>query len=184
MRTGSDMKVRTLPKVFKIWVMIMGLVALCVGTTYLLVQQQGRMSMNDPLISIVQINRAQIAKHVGPSTLAVGVGVDLSIYEGAFITFYGLDKSVIASSATLSDKALKLPTGVLDYVRAHGHSTVTWQPAPGLRFATYTEYVPDFGYINASQSLKQIEVLASRNVWFSAAAIVAAGIIAGVGLIL
>ena len=178
------MKIRALPKLFKLWVMIMGLVVLCVSTTYLLVQQQGRMSMNDPLISIVQINRAQIAQHVEPSTLAVGVGVDLSMYEGAFITFYGLDKSVIATSATLSGKALKVPVGALDYVRTHGHSMVTWQPAPGLRFATYTEYVPGFGYINAAQSLKQVEVRASRNVWIAAAAIVSAGIIAGVGLLL
>ncbi|TRZ85964.1 MAG: hypothetical protein D4R83_05520 [Streptomycetaceae bacterium] len=169
---------------FKLWVMIMGVVTVCIGTTYLLVQQQGRMSMNDPLISLVQVERAQIGAKVSPGRLAAGDGIDLSINEGAFVTFYGLDKSVIATSATLAGKALRLPAGALDNIRIHGHSTVTWQPTSALRFATYTEYVPNFGYISAAQSLKQVEIRASRNVWLCTAAIVAAAIIAAVGLTL
>ena len=65
----------------------------------------------------------------------------------------------MATNVTLNSKALKVPKGVLDYVKKKGSDVATWQPQPGVRLAMIAVHTPKGkAYtVVAGRSLRKIE---------------------------
>lgn len=156
---------------FYVWLLIVFLFGLSIMTSYVFVQQEGRSSMNMPLLQIAQTVEFDLHAGVEPSEILKGRQIDLSLNQGPFITLYSLEKKVLGSSQHLNGQTLTLPVGVLDNARRNGETRVTWQPTHGLRFASITDYLPNFGYVSVSQSLKETEARATRGSWIALAAI-------------
>ena len=135
--------------------------------------------MNMPLLQLAQSVETEIRAGVKTSEILKGQEIDLSVNQGPFITLYSLDKKVLGSSQHLSDQILTLPSGVLDHARTRGEVRLTWQPTRELRFATITDFMPTFGYISISQSLKETEARATRGVWIALSALGLGALVSG-----
>ena len=77
---------------------------------------------------------------------------------------------------------MTLPTGVLDISRSRGESRVTWQPTSKLRFASITDYVPTFGYVSVSESLREVENRATKSAWIAMLAGGIGSLTSGIGI--
>ena len=62
----------------------------------------------------------------------------------------------LASSGDLFGLPPIPPSGVFDYVRAHGHDQITWQPAEGVRHAIVVDRYRG-GFVVAGRSLSVVE---------------------------
>ncbi len=158
-------------KYLYVWLLTVFLFGLSIMTSYVFVQQEGRSSMNLPLLQLAQTVEFDLHSGVQPSEILKGRQIDLSVNQDPFITLYSLNKKVLGSSQHLNGQTLTLPVGVLDNARRNGETRVTWQPNRDLRFASITDYLPNFGYVSVSQSLKETEARATRGVWIALAAI-------------
>lgn len=169
-------------KYFYIWIFTVFLFGLPIMTSYVFVQQDSRSGINIPLIQIMQSVKADLQAGVKPSAILEARQIDLSSSQSPFITLYGLDKKVIGSSQSLNGRTLTLPIGVLDISRSRGESRVTWQPTSELRFASITDYVPTFGYVSVSESLREIEDRATKSAWIALLALGLGSLTSGVGI--
>ncbi len=153
--------------VIYIWLLVMFLFGLSIMTSYVFVQQESRSGIEIPLIQVMQSVKADLQAGVAPSTILKAQEIDLSIAQSPFITLYALDRKVIGSSEHLGGQTLTLPSGVLDIARARGEYRVTWQPTKDLRFASVTDYVPTFGFVSVSESLREVEARATWSMWIA-----------------
>lgn len=169
-------------KYFYIWVFTVILFGLTIMTSYVFVQQDARSGINIPLIEIMQSVKADLQAGVKSAAILEAKQIDLSSSQSPFITLYGLDKKVIGSSQSLGGRILTLPTGVLDISRSKGESRVSWQPTSELRFASITDYVPTFGYVSVSQSLREVEDRAAKSAWIALLALGLGSLASGVGI--
>ena len=140
-------------------------------TSYVFVQQEGRSSINIPLLQLAQSVEADLRAGVKTSDILKAQEIDLSANLSPFITLYSMDKKVLGSSQHLNGRTLTLPSGVLEHARINGAARATWQPTRELRFASITDFMPTFGYISVSQSLRETEARATRGVGIALAAI-------------
>jgi hypothetical protein len=171
---------RLLP--FYVWLFAVFVIGLPVMTAYVFVQQEARSGINIPLIQIMQSVRSDLQTGVKPSVILQAKQIDLSISQSPFITLYGLDKAVLGSSENLGGRVLTLPNGVLDLAKSKGEYRVTWQPTSALRFASITDYVPTFGYISVSESLREVENRASMSAWIALLALGLGSFTSGLGI--
>jgi hypothetical protein len=167
---------------FYVWLFTVFLFGLPIMTSYVFVQQEARSGINIPLIQIMQSVEADLRAGVAFADILKAKQIDLSISQSPFITLYGLDRKVIGSSQYLSGRTLTLPTGVLDNSRSKGESRVTWQPTSDLRFASITDYVPTFGYVSVSESLREVEDRASESAWIAVLALILGSFASGLGI--
>ncbi len=167
---------------FYMWLFTILLFGLPIMTSYVFVQQESRSGINIPLIQIMQSVKTDLQRGVKPSAILAAKQIDLSGSQSPFITLYDLNKKVIGSSQTLSGRTLTLPTGVLDIARSKGESRVTWQPTSELRFASITDFVPTFGYVSVSESLREVEDRATTSAWIALLALGLGSITSGVGI--
>ena len=177
----ADMK-NLSPKYFYIWIFTIFIFGLPILTSYVFVQQEGRSAIEIPLIQVMQSVKADLQAGISPSTILKAQQIDLSIDQSPFITLYALDKKVIRSSERLGTRTLTLPSGVLDLAKAKGEYRVTWQPTSALRFASVTDYVPTFGFVSVSESLREVEARATRSLWLALLALGLGSLMSGLGL--
>ena len=170
-------------KYFYMWIFAVFLFGLPIMTSYVFVQQEGRTSINIPLLQQMQLVEADLRSGVSTSDILKGRQIDLSITQSPFVILYSLDKKVMGSSELLGGKSLTVPIGVLDNARARGEVRVTWQPTSELRFASVTDYMPTFGYITVAQSLRETEARATRGVWLALIAIFFGSLTSGIGIL-
>lgn len=156
---------------FYLWIFTIFLIGLPIMTSYVFVQQEGRSSINIPLLQLAQNVESDLQSGVMPDEILKGKRIDLSVDQSPFITLYSLDKKVLGSSQHLSGETLSLPSGVLDNARIKGQARVTWQPKDNLRFASITDFIPTFGYVSVAQSLQETESRATRGMWIALAAL-------------
>lgn len=167
---------------FYIWILTVFLFGLSIMTSYVFVQQEGRSGIDIPLIQIMQSVKTDLQTGVKPAVILEAKQIDLSSSQSPLITLYGLDKKVIGSSQFLNGRTLTLPTGVLDISRSKGEARLTWQPTSELRFASITDYVPTFGYVSVSESLREVEDRATRSAWIALIAIGFGSMGSGLGI--
>jgi len=149
-------------------------------TSYVFVQQEGRSSINIPLIQIAQNVESDLRSGATPGEILKGRQIDLTVDVSPFITLYSLGKKVVGSSQHLNGQTLTLPNGVLENARIKGEERVTWQPTRNLRFASITEFMPTFGYVSVAQSLQETESRATRGMWIALLALALGGFVSGV----
>lgn len=167
-------------KFFYIWIFTLFLFGLPIMTSYVFVQQEGRSSINIPLLELAQNVESDLRSGVLPNEILKGKQIDLSLDQSPFITLYSLDKRIVGSSQRLNGQLLSLPSGVLDNARTKGDVRVTWQPTHNLRFASITEFVPTFGYVSVAQSLQETEARATRSMWIALLALALGAFVSGV----
>lgn len=149
--------------IFKAWLPIAVAVTGVIGTAYVLVQQDMRLSANDPQMRIAEDAATLLAKG-RPVQLVVSdqdPGLDLLTSLSPFLAVYDASGTPISRSMTLDGAAPKPPAGVFAYAKAHGLDTVSWQPRPDVRQSLivmpYTAPDGTTGFVAAGRSLRVIE---------------------------
>lgn len=153
-------------KGFILWLPL-GLVALILcGFVNLAVQQNYRMSANDPQIQVAEdIASAVSSGNATPDQIvSPNPTQDLANTLSSFLIIYTATGTPIGSSVVLDGKIPSMPAGVSDYVNLHGEDRITWQPKPGVREAVVvTKFggaTPGFALVG--RSLKEIEIRESN----------------------
>lgn len=95
---------------------------------------------------------------VGGVTASTGAAarVDLAASLAPFFVVYDRSGDPIAGTGYLGGQLARIPVGVVRSALAAGVDRVTWQPRPGLRFATVALRDGD-RVVMAAQSLKPVE---------------------------
>ena len=132
-------------KAFLLWLPL-GLVTLILcGLVNLAVQQNYRMSANDPQIQVAEdISTAVSDGSATPDQIvSPNPTQDLASTLSSFLVIYTATGTPIGSSVVLDGKIPALPSGVADYVTLHGEDRITWQPKPGVRIAAVITNLSD-----------------------------------------
>ena len=131
-------------------------------TAYALVQQDMRLSANDPQIELAEETTAALSHGASPASILNPAQTDISKELTPFGIVYDAAGKVVASSGTLNGAAPAVPSGVLAYARTHADDRFTWQPAPGVRIAAvvrkYQLGSTTTGFILVGRSLREIEL--------------------------
>ena len=145
--------------IFKNWFAYAGIITLLCGIVYITVQQNYRLSANDPQLQIAEdaanaINKGADPKSLIGSTPAIEISQSLSPY----LIIYDASGNIVAGSATLNGQPLKIPKGVIDYIQKNGKDAATWQPQTGVRQAMVGFSTANKAYITvAGRSLRNTE---------------------------
>ncbi|MFN8475936.1 MAG: hypothetical protein U0822_27420 [Anaerolineae bacterium] len=144
--------------VLRYWLAPAAAATLLAGMIYLVAQQSLRLSANDVGVQVAEDTAAALEAGQDPAGL-IGSPVDVAKSLAPFAIIYDDAGHVAASAARLDGATPVLPPGVLDNVRSHGESRITWQPQPGVRLATVVTRVdgPTPGFVAAGRSLREIE---------------------------
>ncbi len=136
--------------------------ALC-ALAYVGLQQNYRLSANDPQIQIAQdiaaaINRgdAQASAIVPPEPTS-----DISSSLATFVVIYSATGTPLGASAGIDGKAPTISQGVLATALKAGENRVTWEPKKGTRIAaviTSFKSPTESGFILVGRSLKEVEI--------------------------
>lgn len=167
-------------KAFLLWLPL-GLVTLILcGLVNLAVQQNYRMSANDPQIQAAEDVAAAISQgKATPDELFSGTPTEMASSLASFIITYSATGTPIVSSVVLDGKTPSLPNGIADYLNTHNEDRITWQPKPGVREAVvvtkFSGSQPGFALIG--RSLKEVEIREQNLNVFTLAALLAAWIL-------
>jgi len=99
------------------WIPYAAIITLLCGITYIVVQQEYRLSANDPQYQMAQDAAFALSNGADPKSLVSSSPCELSHCLSPYIIIYDDKENVVATNAFLNGKAPKLPAGVLDYVR-------------------------------------------------------------------
>lgn len=147
---------------FEIWLPLAVVIVIMTGTFYAAVQQNYRLSANDPQIQIAQDVAAALTSGQAPPEAVVPPTPTTEIIPSlsTFVAIYSATGTPIGSSASLDGKLPVLPVGVFDFAQKFGENRFTWQPKPGARFAAIVVYFSgkSSGYVMAARSLREVEL--------------------------
>ena len=156
------MKQNRLAETFKAWLPFAVVIIILSGLAYVAVQQNYRMSANDPQIQVAEdVSTAIALGQAAPDTIVPATPTqDMTQSLSAFVIIYSATSSPIGSSVGLDGKIPPLPAGVADYASVHGQDRFTWEPKPGVRIAAVVSHFagPVPGYVLVGRSLKEIEI--------------------------
>jgi len=147
----------------KIFTFLTGAVmsTLVFGMIYAAVQQDMRMSANDPQIQIAEDTATYLNSAGDMQSLAGQYDqVDFGQSLAPFIIVYDAHGTPLLSTGTLDGDVPTVPPGVLTYATVHGEDHLTWQPSSTTRVATVVvPYVGDGsgGYILVGRNLREVE---------------------------
>lgn len=155
---------KNLTKVFIYFLPLAVVITLLCGLIYVVVQQDIRMSANDPQIQIAEDYASLLTNGIQPQLLVPQRKVDISKSLATYVIILNDKDDVILSSAILDNKTPTPPKSVFDYVRTSGETRITWQPKTGVRSATiiarYNGVNP--GFILVGRSMREIEIRADN----------------------
>lgn len=134
--------------------LLLGIITLLFGTIEGTAQQVLRQSANDPQIQLATDTASALNQGASPSSL-VKAKVDITKSRTPFISIYDKNGRLVATEAQ-ADGVPSVPLGTLLNANGKEYNVVTWQPAPGLRFAVITVAAKDY-YVLSGRSLKDAE---------------------------
>ena len=134
-----------------IWLMPMVVATITFGTIYVVATQLDRLSANDAPARLASQVAAELREGQS-TTIDAQPHVDLERSLAPFVVVENEQGVATEGSGFIRNKLVSLPTGVLSSAAQSGQDDVTWQPQPGLRFATVTLKVGD-QFVSAGQSL-------------------------------
>jgi len=139
-----------------IWVPLAVVVTGGAGMVYEVAQQVERQGANDSLVALAEeagrrLNAGAAATAVIPETR-----VEAAESLDPLVMVFDEQGHQLASSGTLAGGPLDYPQGVLSAARHGGEQAPTWQPRPGLRFASVALHHPK-GFVVAARSLRLVE---------------------------
>ncbi len=144
----------------KIWVLVILVSSGILGAVFVAMQQNIRQEANEVLVQMAE----DLARWIGfegkySTGWFLDGTVDPSVSLSPFILVFDDQGVVQASTTQIDGKTPVLPSGVLEYAKAHGQNRVTWAPKPGLRLATVTVWFDGAkkGYVTVGRSLREVE---------------------------
>jgi hypothetical protein len=159
---------------FRKWLPFAAIIIIFSGLVYAALQQNYRMSGNDPQIQIAEdISNAITKGKVSPRDIVTAppteeIGNSLS----AFVAIFSATGTPIGSSVMVDGKLPSLPAGIFDKVKERGENRFTWQPKSGVRIAAVVISFsgPQSGFVLAGRSLKEVEARIKQLTIMTAAA--------------
>ena len=133
-------------------------VTFLVAGGYVVAQQKVRHDADHPQMEMARAAVANLNAGAVLSSVVPNTRVDLGQSASPYLIVVDAEGAVMASSGTLNGASVTPPSGVFDYVRAHGEDTVTWQPAPYARSAIVVDRF-DRGFVIAGRSLAATQTL-------------------------
>lgn len=138
---------------------------LCV-LIYAAVQQNYRMNANDPQIQLAEDAAAALDQGAAPSAVIPQSKTDIASSLAPFVMVFDKQGQVLASSGTFEGSFPVYPIGALTAADKSGENRVTWQPQPGLRFASVV-HTTGSGYVVAARSLREVENRIQQTTFFT-----------------
>jgi hypothetical protein len=145
-----------LTRAVAIWLPIAAATTGLTVIVYGAVQQNLRLTTDDPQVALAQRTAARLDAGTPPAAAVPAEQVDLARSLDPFVLVFDTSGHVLASSATLHSQVPDYPMGVFDTVRARGEDRVTWQPENGVRNATVA-VAWQGGFVIAGRSLRLTE---------------------------
>lgn len=154
MRTSIDVR-----RVLIHWVPLAVAVTLICGLVYVTVQQDIRLSANDPQIAMAEDIAAALSHGSTARELLSAQTIDIATSLSTFVVLYDSAGRPIASTGLLDGKEPELPPGVFPYTTKAGEDRFTWQPRPGVRHAAVLVAYPGTqpGFVLVAHSLREPE---------------------------
>ena len=154
-----DIKTSKLTLALIYWLPIAAVITIICLLIYTAVQQDLRISANDPQIQMAEDAATRLSEGQTPDLVVPKDTVDISTSLTPFLVIFDSQGQPIASSAKLNGATPHIPAGVFDYVKQYGEDRFSWQPGPGLRYAAVvTKYQGNQqGFVLAARSLREVE---------------------------
>ena len=128
---------------------------------YIGIQQNYRISANDPQIQMAEDGATALAKGADPASLMPldRSSIDISKSLMPFMVVFDDSFVPLESSGYFRDKVPVPPLGVFDSAKKFGENRFTWQPEKGTRLATVLIRYDGkkSGFILAGRSLLEVE---------------------------
>ena len=146
-------------KVLKQWLPLAIAITLLCGLVYAAVQQEVRLSANDPQIGMAEDLAAALSHGSNAQALLSAETVDIASSVSPFVVVYDSSERPVASTGLLDGRAPSLPTGVFTYTVKAGDDRFTWQPRHGVRQAAVlvAYHGTEPGFVLAARSLREPE---------------------------
>lgn len=124
---------------------------------YVAVQQDYRMSANDPQIQIAEDGVATLARGGTSTSLVPTAKIDVSASLAPFTIVVDKNMTILASSGELDGRTPLPPKGVFLDAASKGERRFTWQTEGGYRFATVVAPAPNGDFVISARSLREVE---------------------------
>jgi len=157
----------------RMWLTIVGVSTLIIGSAYAMVQQSTRLAADDLPLTTAQVTKQELQSGSNPKDIVPALKTNLKTDSSVFTIITDSSKHVLASSATLDGQTPLPPNGVFGFTTMHGTDHFTWQPEAGVRLATRVITYgksPSDGFIITGQSLRQYEERISTYTYIALAA--------------
>src|SRR3954447_21008146 len=143
----------------KYWLPTAVAATLLAALIYGAVQQNIRLSANDPQIQVAEDTAQRLGQGGQPDAQLAQQPVDIAKSLAVFTMVFDAAGQPRVSGAQLDGQIPVVPAGIFDYVRSHDEERVTWQPRPGVRIAAVvTRYSgTQSGFVLAGRSLREVE---------------------------
>lgn len=138
------------------WLLLAAAATVLAGVVELGGQQKLRHDADHPQVEMARQAVAQLDRGTPPAAVVGSGRADLAASLDPWMTVMDARGMPLASSGVFLDLPPIPPSGVFDWVRAHGEDTITWQPAPGVRNAIVVDRYRA-GFVVAGRSLRVVE---------------------------
>lgn len=138
------------------WALLVAAVTLIAAVVEIAGQQAMRQGADHPQVEMARQAASQLNAGARPADV-VGTGrADIATSLQPWLTVTDQHGVPLASSGVLGGLPPIPPSGVFDFVRAHGEDRISWQPAAGVRSAIAIDSYRG-GFIVAGRSLRVVE---------------------------
>jgi len=145
--------------VLKTWLPFAAAITLVCGIIYGTVQTSYRSGANDPQFQLAGDAAYALSQGTDPKLLISAKQTEISRSLSPYLIIYDDHGAAVAGDGVLDGKIPSMPSGVLDFTRAHDQDVITWQPREGVRSALVIQHVSSGynGFVVAGRSLREVE---------------------------
>lgn len=138
-----------------LWVVLGVVISAFSGLVYITMQQDLRLSANDPQIQMAEDTAANLDSGQQVQIAIPSQKIDVAKSLAPFLIVYDTSGNITSSSGLLDGKVPMLPSGIFNNVRP-GEKRFTWQPRDSVRIAAVVVPYKN-GYVLAGRSLREVE---------------------------
>lgn len=146
-------------RILENWLPLAVAITILAGLAYGMMQQDLRITANDPQIQMAEDTAALLASGKDPQSLVPADKVDMARSLAPYLIVFDATGRSLAASVQLDGQTPLPPDGVFAYAKERGQNRFTWQPRPGVRSAavlvSYGGARP--GFMLAGRSLREVE---------------------------
>lgn len=147
------------PHLLKLFIPLAFIMTVSAGLVYVAVQQNYRLSADDPQIQLAEDFANQLSAGRTVASINAGPGIDMAKSLSLFIFVYDDAGNLITGSGKLNGQSPALPAGVLDHTKKVGQDRITWEPQAGIRVALviFPYSGTQSGFVAVGRSLREVE---------------------------